>query len=73
MTPASKDGSTYRFKIERMLPYMPMVIDGHQVLLPEIERAECDAGRISAAYARIVERCKAMPLPAGTYEATLRF
>ncbi len=31
----SRDGSTYRFKVERMLPYMPMVIDGTQVLLPE--------------------------------------
>jgi len=47
--------------------------DEHRALLPQIERAEQDATRISAAYARIVERCKAMPLPEGSYEATLRF
>ena len=46
----SKDGSTYRFKVERMLPYMPMVIDGHQVLLPEgkeglMERLRTELGR----------------------------
>jgi guanine deaminase len=47
--------------------------DNHALLLPEIERAERDASRISAAYARIVDRCKAMPLQPDTYEATLRF
>ena len=31
----SKQGTTYRFRIERMLPYMPMVIRGEQVLLPD--------------------------------------
>ena len=31
----SRDGSTYRFAIERMLPHMPMVIRGEQVLVPE--------------------------------------
>jgi hypothetical protein len=31
----SKDGSSYRFKVTRMLPYMPMVIDSAQVLVPE--------------------------------------
>lgn len=45
----------------------------HAALLPEIERAERDAARIGAAYARIVERCKSMPLLPGTYAATLRF
>lgn len=31
----SKDGTSYRFKVTRMLPYMPMVIDSQQVLVPE--------------------------------------
>jgi hypothetical protein len=31
----SRQGSSYRFRIERMLPHMPMVIRGEQVLVPE--------------------------------------
>jgi hypothetical protein len=46
----SHDGSTWRFRIERMLPYMPMVIDAQQVLLPEgkeglIERLKHEVAR----------------------------
>ncbi|RYH13965.1 MAG: hemerythrin HHE cation-binding protein [Alphaproteobacteria bacterium] len=46
----ARDGSTYRFKVERMLPYMPMVIDAEQVLLPEgkeglMERLRHELGR----------------------------
>jgi hypothetical protein len=46
----SKEGATYRFRIERMLPYMPMVIDSQQVLVPEgkealIERLRGELGR----------------------------
>ena len=46
----SRDGSTYRFAIERMLPHMPMVIRGEQVLVPEgkedlLARLSAELGR----------------------------
>ncbi len=44
----------------------------HRALLPEILRAERDAGRISDAYRRIVDHCRSLALAADTYEATLR-
>jgi guanine deaminase len=43
----------------------------HRALMPEIERAERDARRITAAYAPIVARCRCMALPPGTFQATL--
>ena len=44
----------------------------HRALMPEIQRAERDAGRISEAYRRIVDQCRMMALAPDTYEATLR-
>jgi 5-methylthioadenosine/S-adenosylhomocysteine deaminase len=44
----------------------------HRALLPEIQRAERDAGRISEAYRRIVDACRVMALAPDTFEATLR-
>jgi hypothetical protein len=46
----ARDGTAYRFRVQRMLPYMPMVIDAQQVLLPEgkeglMERLRHELGR----------------------------
>lgn len=43
----------------------------HRALLPELERAERDAGRITAAYAGILQRCRCLKLAPGTFQATL--
>lgn len=46
------------------------IAEEHRALLPDIERAERDATRITAAYAPIVARCRCLPLRPGTFEAT---
>lgn len=68
--PVMREGRLTRIDEDALLAE---IAEEHAVIAPLIARSEVQVGRLSAAYARIWERCRALELDGATYPAKLPF
>lgn len=68
--PVMREGRLTRIDEDALLAE---IAEEHAALAPLIARSEVQVGRLSAAYGRIWERCRALELDGATYPAKLPF